>query len=221
MVNHVKLLIIENHPMVVKGYLATLESINKQVKLFINIVNSCDDAYREITKPQDTPYTMVLLGIHSVEEHLNTNVNTFDLGKRIRKQFPKLKILVTSILDSNYSILKILKDLIPNGFLVNQEITPEKTRLAFITILEGQNYFSNTVKCKMKANRTNMMCIDAIDMKILYYLKAGEKMKNLPQYIPLSLPSIERRKKRLKQKLNISDGGDQQLLKAAKLQGVI
>jgi two-component system response regulator NreC len=63
--------------------------------------------------------------------------------------------------------------------------------------------------------------IDTYNRNILYHLSLGYKMKDLPKHIPLSLPTIERRKKELKTLLGVSQGGNMELLEVARRKGFI
>jgi two-component system response regulator NreC len=57
--------------------------------------------------------------------------------------------------------------------------------------------------------------IDAIELKIIQLLAQGIRNKNLRNYLHLSNSSIEKRKQKLKKKLNLI-GNDEDLLRKAK-----
>ncbi len=66
------------------------------------------------------------------------------------------------------------------------------------------------------------LLIDSIDRKILYELSIGARMKDMPNYVPLSAASIEKRKRHLKKIFNVKDkGGDRELILVAKEKGLI
>lgn len=62
--------------------------------------------------------------------------------------------------------------------------------------------------------------IDEIDLKMIQLLAKGIRNKNLGMHIYLSNSAIEKRKNRLKKKLNIT-GNDEDLLKEARKMGLI
>jgi two-component system response regulator NreC len=57
--------------------------------------------------------------------------------------------------------------------------------------------------------------IDAIELKIIQLLAQGIRNKNLGNYLHLSNSAIEKRKQKLKKKLNLI-GNDEDLLRKAK-----
>jgi hypothetical protein len=65
---------------------------------------------------------------------------------------------------------------------------------------------------------------DDVDIEILYYLNAGVKTKDLPDYVFRSKSSIEKRKRKMKDALGPIGQvppSDLELLEAAKLKGLI
>ena len=66
-----------------------------------------------------------------------------------------------------------------------------------------------------------MVEIDQFDKQILFHLSKGTKLNDIPQYIPISLGAIERRKLNLKELLKIEDGSDIDLIREAKNKGLL
>ena len=60
-----------------------------------------------------------------------------------------------------------------------------------------------------------------MDRKILYELSIGSRMKDLPNYIPLSVASIEKRKRQLRKVFGVKNKGDRELILKAREIGVI
>ena len=67
----------------------------------------------------------------------------------------------------------------------------------------------------------NNIELDAFDKQILFHLSKGVKTKDLPQYIPLSLSAIEKRKLNIREILEVIGGSDIDLINEAKTKGVI
>jgi hypothetical protein len=63
--------------------------------------------------------------------------------------------------------------------------------------------------------------IDQFDKQILFHISKGTKLDEIPQYIPISLGEIERRKLNLKELLKIDSGSDIDLIREAKNQGLL
>ena len=73
----------------------------------------------------------------------------------------------------------------------------------------------------MRKHITNHDNVDAINRKLIYQLSIGTKTKDLPNFIPLSLPGIERRKRLLKSMFDIEGRSDKTLIKVAKEKGFL
>jgi len=67
----------------------------------------------------------------------------------------------------------------------------------------------------------NDFVLDKIDRQLLYELSIGTKTKDLPNILPLSMASIEKRKRALKKLFDVTEKGDQSLIKIAKEKGFI
>lgn len=65
----------------------------------------------------------------------------------------------------------------------------------------------------MTTSKNFTQVLDEYDFKILLLLKDGIKTKNLPEYIPLSLGTINHRKANLKIVFNIESGDDCEIVK--------
>ncbi|HQF47980.1 MAG TPA: DNA-binding response regulator, partial [Flavobacterium alvei] len=59
------------------------------------------------------------------------------------------------------------------------------------------------------------------DKQILFHISKGTKTKDIPQYVPISLSAIEKRKMNLKKILSITDETDIELVRVAKNRGLL
>ena len=61
-----KVLMIDDHPMIIEGYKNTLLGENqKEYQIKIDIASNCDDAYDKIQKSsQSTPYDMLFVELN-------------------------------------------------------------------------------------------------------------------------------------------------------------
>ena len=93
--------------------------------------------------------------------------------------------------------------------------------VAFDKILKNENYYSQTVVKLVSQIQYDNIEIDAFDKQILFHLSKGTKTKDIPQYVPLSLSAVEKRKLNLKDILEIKGGSDIDLIREAKNKGMI
>ncbi|MDC6390954.1 response regulator [Maribacter sp. PR1] len=217
----INVLIIDDHPMVVKGYCYTLASLQDELQLKFDEANNCDDVLFKLEKTSDDFYSLILLDISIPASRCRTATGGEDLGIRIRSKFPETKIIVQTGLNDISIITNVFHSIKPEGFLTKSDIDEEVLINAVSTVLQNKNYYSSSVRHLLSNQDFEEVHIDALNRQILYHLSLGYKMKDLPYHIPLSLPSIERRKKDLKSLLGVPEGGNHQLLKAARTKGFI
>jgi len=67
----------------------------------------------------------------------------------------------------------------------------------------------------------NDLALDDNDKKILYHLSIGTKTKDMVNYISLSLPGIENRKRHLKAVFGVEKQNDQALITESRNRGFI
>jgi hypothetical protein len=103
----------------------------------------------------------------------------------------------------------------------DNDLTFDELLLAFDKILKEENYYSQTVVKLVSQIQYDNIEIDAFDKQILFHLSKGTKTKDIPQYVPLSLSAVEKRKLNLKEILDINGGSDIDLIKEAKNKGMI
>ena len=220
MQQELRVLMVDDHPMTVKGYQMILEQTMAEKISIIDTAFNCDTAYDKITSSKNKPYHLVFLDINLPPAKNHRILDGEDLGILLRKDFPDTKIIILTMLSDNYRINSCLKSINPNGFSIKSKLTPKTLQDSVATVLLGNCYYCEVVSNLVRKQVSNQITLDSFDRKILYHLSLGEKMKNLPHFVPLSLPTIERRKRRLKQLFEVKEG-DKSLIKKAKEKGFI
>lgn len=221
MKKEVDILIVDDHPVIIWGYKSVISTMKTDTVLRVESSLSCDDVLYKINQRRDNFFNIVLLDIHMPASKDNSFTSGEDLGLLIRKKFPKTKIIVHTSLSDSERILNIFKSLNPEGFLLKSQITPKELHDTINLVLIGQSFYSKDVS-KLIDNSDHSFFLDSFDRKILYHLAKGERMKYLPNHIPISMATIERRKKRLKLLLLDELGGnDRELLQMARKKGYI
>tara|TARA_R110002033_G_scaffold66981_3_gene118014 strand:+ start:74766 stop:75422 length:657 start_codon:yes stop_codon:yes gene_type:complete len=211
-------LIVDDHPMTAYGYELSLKEIVQKDILEIKKAYDIDEALSLIKRSKEHPFDLYLIDINMPPSKNHKILNGEDLGVKIKELNQKSKIIVLTSLNNSTRIKLILNNLKPNGFLIKTKITPEILMDAIYAVLSNENYYSEEIK---KFLNSSSIQIDNIDRKILHFISIGEKMKNLPTYIPLSMASIERRKRKIKMQFNIPDCNDRELLAEASKRGYI
>jgi len=219
-------LIADNCPLVCETYKNIISKITKKTSNFsfnTDITYNCNGAYDIIkrTIEKETKLDFVVLDLKLKPSTNRKLLSGEDLGFLIRKLLPSTKIIVATDCNDNYRIHNVFKSLNPESFLTKSDLTSNEFKNAVKNVVNNIPYYSKTVLKLLRKEVSSSFIIDTIDRQILYELSIGSKMKDMPNYIPLSAASIEKRKRHLKKIFNVKDKGDRELILVAKEKGYI
>jgi len=223
MIKPIKILMIDDHPITLDGYRNILISLqDSNSNYLIDIASNCEDAYWKIhkTAEENNQFDVIFLDISLPPSESLKIFSGEDLGLKIREISPSTKIIILTMYNENFRIYNILKNISPEGLLIKSDVSPKEFFRAFSEVLDDKLYYSHTVKVLMRKQFTNNIVLDELDRNILFQLSKGVMTKDLIQFIPLSLAAIEKRKRNIKEILEI-DGGDLLLIERAKQLGFI
>jgi DNA-binding NarL/FixJ family response regulator len=219
----IKVLIVDDHPMIIEGYKNALLRINSdQMTLRIDTADSCDTAFDKIKNASTgSQYDVVFLDIKLPPSSDGKIISGEDLGIKVKELLPETKVVILTMFNNNFRIHNILKNINPDGFLVKSDVTSDELMRAFQVVLTDPPYYSHTVTKLLRTRIINEVVLDDIDRNILFHLSKGIKTKNLTEYIPLSLAAIEKRKRHLKEVFDVEKKGDESLLEQARNTGFL
>lgn len=192
------------------------------VKFEWEVANNCDVANEKI----DGMYLkksidLVFLDIKIPPSLDRKFISGEDLGAKIKELMPSTRIIVSTTFNDNFRINNILVNLNPDGFLIKDDISPEDLILAIRTVLIKPPFYSSSVLGFLRKQATNEIVLDRIDRRLLYELSIGTKMNEMPNILYLSMPALEKRKRRLKEVFDTEKKNDRDLILAAKTKGFI
>jgi len=218
-----RILMIDDHPMIIEGYQNTILSVKTHKQEFdIDIATSCDMALEHIQKSlKSKPYNILFVDIKIPPSSDGQISSGEDLAKYARKALPNAKIIILTMYNESYRIHNILKTINPEGFLIKGDLTSSELANAFLCVLESPPYYSSTVNSFLRKTITSNIFVDEKNRKILHLLSQGVKTKNLADHVRLSLSAVEKRKKNLKTLFSVEDGQDETLLKEAREKGFL
>jgi DNA-binding NarL/FixJ family response regulator len=219
-----EILIVDDHPMTVDSYINLLSEANyKQKKVnFIKSYN-CEEAYREINfrSTQNKAIDLALLDI-SLPPFKEQNINNgIDLALLLRKKNANCKIILLTMHSEPLTVDKIIKEIKPEGFIAKSDINFELFPTIIKKIFEGGTFHSQTIIESQRNLFKKNINWDIHDNKILLLISEGVKTINLPNYIPLSMSAIEKRKANIKDQLLQGKGSDKDLTEKAKSLGLL
>lgn len=220
----IRILMTDDHPIIIEGYQNTLLATKKDSqKLMIDIANNCDESVKFMQRAVEAekPYDVLFMDISlppSADGKFNSGE---DLAKYARKIMPEAKIVMLTMFNENYRVHNLIKNIDPEGFLIKSDLTSSELASAFQAVLNNPPFYSGTVNSIVRKSITNDIDLDDVDRKILYLLSQGVRTKSLKDYIDMSMSAIEKRKKQLKLLFDVQDGNDETLLDEARRKGFI
>ena len=224
MTEKIKILMIDDHPMIIEGYQNTLQFTKKETQeLFIDIANNCDEAISYINRSikNEYPYDMLFIDISLPPSSDGSMSSGEDLAEYVRKTLPHAKIVILTMFNESFRIHNIIKNINPDGFLIKSDLTSSELASAFQVVLNNPPFYSGTVNSHIRKTIASDIVIDEKNRKILHLLSQGVKTKNLAAHLDISLSAVEKRKKHLKELFLVEDGQDETLLNEARKKGFV
>jgi DNA-binding NarL/FixJ family response regulator len=221
MTKSMKILIVDDHPFIIQAYKNALEKYSQQGYEFEVIqANNCKSGYENIVESK-IPFNVAFFDI-SMPEYAEKGIYSGeDLAVLMKSEMPSCKVILLTMHDELLKINNIIKNINPNGLIIKNDLTFDELIFAFDKIINNESYYSQTVIKLVGQAQYNNIELDAFDKQILFHLSKGVKTKDLPQYIPLSLSAIEKRKLNIREILEVKGGSDIDLINEAKTKGVI
>nr|WP_314898377.1 response regulator [uncultured Flavobacterium sp.] len=216
------ILIVDDHPFIIEGYKNAITRYNpKGFEFFISQAKDCESAYDVITNPATSAFDIAFLDISMPPYEEKGIYSGEDLAKLINEFMPNCKIILLTMYTELLKIKTIIKTINPNGLVIKNDLTFDELLFAFDKVINNKIYYSQSVQKMLDLAEKDTIEIDQFDKQILFHLSKGTKLNDIPQYIPISLGAIERRKLNLKKLLKIDNGSDIDLIREAKNQGLL
>jgi len=217
--NNINILLVDDHHMILEGYKNVLSKVKYNgIKLSIDTSDNCDFAWNKI---RNGNYQIVFLDINFPVQENSEILSGEDLGVKIKKEFPNIKIVILTVLEDSFRLHNILSNINPDGFLLKGETTSQELIRCLEKVIDSPPYYGPKISKILRSEVTNRSFIDEIDRMILYQLSLGTKTKDLTKFVHLSLRAVEDRKKRLKEIFGVSGEGNKALLEKARESGYI
>lgn len=213
------ILIVDDHPMTVNGYINVLseEEIEGYNLIFTKALD-CRQAYDLITTQKfDIAYLDLSLPPYE-EKNISSGL---DLGVLLRETQPECIVIILTMHSESALVDRLIKEINPQGILCKSDIDIDEFVNAFKIIFTGEIYRSNKIVKSLKDKDFDKYALDNYDRQILMRLSEGILTKNIPNYVPLSLSAIEKRKAHLKNMFLDNGGDDHDLIEATKKIGII
>jgi len=215
-----QVLIIDDHTPIIEGYKSILSFNDQGFILKFHEARDSEIAYNLIASTKIF-FDIILLDL-SLPPYNKMKINSGeDLIPYIRKQQPQSKIIMVTSHTEQFILYKIYKKLRPEGILIKSDFTPAEFLSAFDTIINGEEYYSATIKETIKKIAANYSSLDNIDMQIITLLSQGIKSKSLAEHLPIGKSAIDKRKLKIKDFFLLERGNDEDIIREARNQKFI
>ena len=226
MKKEIKLLMVDDHPVIIEAYKNILasEDFKEEYEFSIDTAFNCDSGIEKINNSvKNGRYDILFLDIQLPPSSDGKIISGEDLAVYAKKILPEAKIIVLTTFNDSHRIHNILKIANPDSLLIKDDLTSKELLKALNTIMNGAPYYSTTVSKFFRKQSINFgqSLLDDVNKKIIYYLSKGIKTKDLPEHVHLSLSAIEKRKVQIREILDLKTKNVDELLKEAKKKGFI
>jgi two-component system nitrate/nitrite response regulator NarL len=195
----IKLLLVDDHPVVRKGIRSCLESLEH-----IEIVGEAIDGLEAVNMVRELSPDIVLMDIDM------PNMSGLDATKAIRGDFPRTKVLILSIHTNKHYVLQIIQSG-AQGYVL-KDTQPADLARAIEAIDSGQPFFSPDIsqivlnQYLAEAGEDENAASTALtnrERQVLAMIAEGQSNKEMANKLGVGVRTVETHRERVMNKLNI------------------
>ena len=216
------ILIVDDHPFIIQGYKNAITRYNpNEFEFLIEEAKDCKSAYEIITNSETKTFDIAFLDISMPAYEEKGMFSGEDLAKLLMEYMPNCKIILLTMYTELLKIKNLISAINPNGLVIKNDLTFDELLFGFDKVMKNEIYYSQSIQKMIDLAESEAIEIDVFDKQILFHISKGTKTTDIPQYIPISLEAIEKRKQNLKDLLNIKEDSDMELVREAKNKGLL
>ncbi|WP_299119135.1 response regulator [uncultured Tenacibaculum sp.] len=217
----IKILLVDDHQLIIEGILSYLRDIDN---LEIETANSCDEAFSKIkTSLSNNPFHIVFTDLSFDNQQEN---NTLDGGESLIKALQQEKIdikigVITGHSETN-RVFNVIHNLNPSAYILKGNCSTDELTFAIKKILKGEIYYTHEIHQKLLKRALIEIQMDEVAIQILKELPKHAKIGNLEGLIKkrdgsaIKVRSIESKLAKLRTDLQANNNTDL-VLKAKEL----
>ncbi len=216
------ILLVDDHPMTLEGFINALSKVNfTKKKAVFTKAHNCKEAYQAIIKSSKSskPFNLAIID-QDLPNYLEQSMASgSDLALLIRKTMPDCKIIMITAHTEVIIIYDIVMKVRPDGLINKNDISPDNLKLIVTEVMQGNSYHSPMIKNCINEIQKKELLFDDFNRQILSYLSKGFKVKELEGVVYLGTSAIQKRVIQMKNAFEVTD--DSGLVKEAMKQGFI
>lgn len=213
------ILVVDDHQMNSDAYINLIKSSQGKKEIIFQKAIDCYTAFKVIKQAEKTSASIdiALIDISIPEYKEEKLLSGTDVALLLRNSFPDCLIIMLTMHTEPLILFNVFKQINPEGFISKNDIDFEMFPEIFDRIVNIENYFSPTINSAIQSLVKQTLKWDEFDTQIIILLDKGIQTKDLPQYIDLSLSSIEKRKAILKRQILDQKSTDKELIEKCKM----
>lgn len=192
-----KVLLSEDIDTISQGIMAVMDALLID---HVQQVQYCDDAYLKIKKSNldGVPFDLLITDLSFVPDHREQKLASGEeLIKKLRQEFPALKIIVYSIENRPERVRNFMDDLKVNAYVVKGRRGLRELENAIVAVKHDGSYLSPELSLSIKA-KPSVEIVD-YDIELLRMLSLGHSQDQISLHLkkknikPSSLSALEKR----------------------------
>ncbi|MDY0780397.1 response regulator [Tenacibaculum sp. IB213877] len=224
MAEKIKILLVDDHQLIIEGILSALKSIDG---LDIETTNSCDDAFSKIkTSVQDNPFQILFTDLSFDNATSNSKLDGGEaLIKALQEENIDVKIGVITGHSETNRVFNVIHNLNPSAYLLKGNCNTTELNFAIQKMLASEVYYTHDIHQKLLKRALVEIQMDEVAIQILKELPKHPKIGNLEGIIKkedgslVKIRSIENKLAKLRTDLQANNNTD--LVLKAKELGVL
>lgn len=188
----IKVLLVDNHPLVIDGLRAILETFEH-----IEVMGTAGLARDGLALAKALRPDVVLLDINMPQ------ISGIEAIEMFREQSPHSRLLMLSMHDSReYISTSVLHG--ASGYIL-KDVTTEEIVAAIETVAAGGTYFSSGVSDVLLERRPDRAAnpLTAREYSVMLLIASGKSNKEIAEELDLSSATVETHRKKIKKKLGL------------------
>ena len=189
--------ILDDHELIRVGIAGVLHDTPHTITISAACAEDLFDALEE-----DTPCDLLLLDV------LMPGTNGFEVAKRMRTEYPEIKIIILSVDTKEYAIMRLMQIGI-DGF-ISKNGPLEEVRLAIDSVAEGVPFYGRDLAVLVRdivdaqLNKKSSALLTKRELEIIEACCAGLLGKEIADKFHISLRAVNSHKTNIFNKLGIS-----------------
>lgn len=190
----IKVLIVDDHPMVLQGMKSMLAEIS-----FVEMAGIASNAYEAVELIKSVLPQIVITDINMPE------ISGIELALKIRKEFPSVKIIAMSTFKERSYISQMVQNG-ASGYLV-KSASKEEIEEAILSVYEGKLYMSLDINLSSpdKLETNTIPILSSREKEVLELIADGMTNPQIAAKLFLSQHTVDSHRKNLLVKLNVSN----------------